>query len=123
MLPSPVVMFERNTSLNARALSRATNGQVNEDEVCIGINSTTDFTDIEQWNIVNSASITYIGSDRRSAHLMAICDKARVIAEYGAGEYFEGYTADELSQTDFKNCYCLNNPNEVENCCLLLIKK
>ena len=59
------------------------------------------------------------GDNIPSAYIKEMLEE---IAKYGTAEYLELYTAGEISPDDFKNCYCLNNPDKAENCCLLLIR-
>ncbi|MBN1940856.1 MAG: hypothetical protein JW772_01605 [Candidatus Diapherotrites archaeon] len=118
------VTFTPNYSINSSSLSEGTDGQVDEDAICV---SAGDFIDDSSWTENNGRRVTYTGTGNKTVVLRGICDICSKIAE-DYDQYFDDYDPEFLFDEGSVEDSCgsldpFNSENNDEICCVVAVKK
>ena len=116
------VTFTNGKNINARGISLATKGYIEESAVCLSLG---DFGERAGWTggieNGNGASISYTASDSLQAKIAAVCDTVSAIQNAPNGDYFTSYIGSSMKNEWFQSCECLQDAEG--KCCFVALKR
>jgi hypothetical protein len=107
-------VFYSGESIHQRAVSDATRGILEQNQVCI---TPGDFKNDNRFVYEAEKSIVYRGTADQDVFVTAICDTGSSIAENPA-DYFERYTLNQIDYVQASVCGCVDTEFN-ETCCII----